>query len=349
MGEAGPSCTAPPIRRATRAISCSPPRAEQLDFLRFPLGGLPKAETRALAAALRPAGRRQARQPGHLLRARRATTPRVVEQLRPEARRARRHRRPRRPRARPPRRRHPLHRRPAPRPGLGERAARQRAALRRAARARGAPRRRRPARGARPQRIALYEVNWLGAATSTARCRCRCRVRSTQPAAARRGRARRATRVAGALRRARERRRPRPGLRALRPATGSRVLGGGFIRPLRAMMKLDHLNLPVSNLERSRDWWVSTLGLKVEFEVPDTRTVALNDGEGFAIFLQEKPNVSPTASHYGSRSKMSTPRTPPGPRAVCASIMGRRRTFGATVPSSPIPTAISSACGTRSR
>ena len=28
--------------------------------------------------------------------------------------------------------------------------------------------------------------------------------------------------------------------------------------------------------------------LEVEFEVPDTRTVALNDGEGFAIFLQEK-------------------------------------------------------------
>jgi catechol 2,3-dioxygenase-like lactoylglutathione lyase family enzyme len=57
------------------------------------------------------------------------------------------------------------------------------------------------------------------------------------------------------------------------------------------MMKFDHLNLPVSNLERSRDWWVSTLGLKVEFEVAETRTVALNDGEGFAIFLQEKANA----------------------------------------------------------
>ena len=57
------------------------------------------------------------------------------------------------------------------------------------------------------------------------------------------------------------------------------------------MMKLDHLNLPVSNLERSRDWWVGSLGLKVEFEVPDTRTVALNDGEGFAIFLQERRPV----------------------------------------------------------
>ena len=58
------------------------------------------------------------------------------------------------------------------------------------------------------------------------------------------------------------------------------------------MMKFDHLNLPVSDLERSRSWWVDSLRLKVEFEVPDTRTVALNDGEGFAIFLQERPPVA---------------------------------------------------------
>ncbi|MBL6653661.1 MAG: VOC family protein [Reyranella sp.] len=57
------------------------------------------------------------------------------------------------------------------------------------------------------------------------------------------------------------------------------------------MMKFDHLNLPVSNLERSRAWWTDTLGLKVEFEVPDTRTVSLQDCEGFAIFLQEKPGA----------------------------------------------------------
>jgi catechol 2,3-dioxygenase-like lactoylglutathione lyase family enzyme len=54
------------------------------------------------------------------------------------------------------------------------------------------------------------------------------------------------------------------------------------------MMKFDHLSLPVSQLERSREWYISTLGLKVEFEVPDRRTVALNDTSGFAIFLQEK-------------------------------------------------------------
>ena len=50
-GRRGRSCTAPPIRRGTRAISSSPPRREQLGYLRFPLGGLAsKAETRALAA-----------------------------------------------------------------------------------------------------------------------------------------------------------------------------------------------------------------------------------------------------------------------------------------------------------
>lgn len=56
------------------------------------------------------------------------------------------------------------------------------------------------------------------------------------------------------------------------------------------MMKFDHLNIPVSSFEQSRDWYISTLGLKVEFEVPERRTVALQDGEGFAIFLQENPS-----------------------------------------------------------
>ena len=58
------------------------------------------------------------------------------------------------------------------------------------------------------------------------------------------------------------------------------------------MMKFDHVNLPVSDLGRSRDWWTSTPGLKVEFEVAERRTVALQDGEGFAIFLQEMPGAA---------------------------------------------------------
>ena len=55
------------------------------------------------------------------------------------------------------------------------------------------------------------------------------------------------------------------------------------------MLKLDHLRLPVSDLARSRDWYLRTLGLTLEFDVPDRQTVALQDGEGFTIFLQQVP------------------------------------------------------------
>ena len=53
------------------------------------------------------------------------------------------------------------------------------------------------------------------------------------------------------------------------------------------MMKFDHLSIPVSNSIRSREWYVATLGLKVEFEIPDRRSVALQDSDGFTIFLHE--------------------------------------------------------------
>ena len=49
------------------------------------------------------------------------------------------------------------------------------------------------------------------------------------------------------------------------------------------MMKFDHLNLPASDLARSRDWYIATLGLKVEFEMPDRRTVALRAPVGRAL------------------------------------------------------------------
>ena len=53
------------------------------------------------------------------------------------------------------------------------------------------------------------------------------------------------------------------------------------------MIKFDHLRIPVSELARSRAWYTRTLGLKIEFEVPDQQSVALQDTDGFAIFLQE--------------------------------------------------------------
>jgi catechol 2,3-dioxygenase-like lactoylglutathione lyase family enzyme len=58
-----------------------------------------------------------------------------------------------------------------------------------------------------------------------------------------------------------------------------------------AMVKLDHLRIPVSDLARSRDWYVGTLGLTVEFEVPDRQTVALQDSDDFTVFLQQVPGA----------------------------------------------------------
>lgn len=52
-------------------------------------------------------------------------------------------------------------------------------------------------------------------------------------------------------------------------------------------MKFDHLAIPVSDMARSRDWYVGTLGLEVEFEIGERRAVALRDSDGFAIFLQQ--------------------------------------------------------------
>ena len=43
-------------------------------------------------------------------------------------------------------------------------------------------------------------------------------------------------------------------------------------------------------MARARAWYVATLGMKVEFEVPDRQTVALQDGEGFTIFPQQVPS-----------------------------------------------------------
>ncbi len=135
--------SAPATRTATRAISCSPPPAEQIDFLRFPLGDLTKAETRELARrfALPVADKPDSQDICFVPTGRYAD---LIERLMPGAAEARRHRRSRRPGARPPPRHHQFHRRPAPR----SRHRRRRAALRGAPRCREAPRRGRPAAGA---------------------------------------------------------------------------------------------------------------------------------------------------------------------------------------------------------
>ena len=59
------------------------------------------------------------------------------------------------------------------------------------------------------------------------------------------------------------------------------------------MLKLDHLVIPVSDLARSRAWYVETLGLAVEFEVAERHAVALQDTAGFTIFLQQSREGTP--------------------------------------------------------
>jgi catechol 2,3-dioxygenase-like lactoylglutathione lyase family enzyme len=55
------------------------------------------------------------------------------------------------------------------------------------------------------------------------------------------------------------------------------------------MIKFDHMNLPVSDPKASRDWYVANFGFRVEFEVPERKTVALIDDGGFTIFLYPSP------------------------------------------------------------
>jgi catechol 2,3-dioxygenase-like lactoylglutathione lyase family enzyme len=53
------------------------------------------------------------------------------------------------------------------------------------------------------------------------------------------------------------------------------------------MLKFDHLALPVSDVAASRAWYVGTLGLAVEFEIVERKTVAVRDEHDFTIFLRE--------------------------------------------------------------
>ena len=53
------------------------------------------------------------------------------------------------------------------------------------------------------------------------------------------------------------------------------------------MIKFNHMNLPVVNLEASRDWYTRNFGFKVEFEIPERRTTALVDDADFTIFITE--------------------------------------------------------------
>ena len=67
----GRGCCGPATRTRTRRTSCTACAADQLEHARFPLGELTKPEVRAVARVAGSGHRRQAREPGDLLRARR--------------------------------------------------------------------------------------------------------------------------------------------------------------------------------------------------------------------------------------------------------------------------------------
>jgi predicted enzyme related to lactoylglutathione lyase len=53
------------------------------------------------------------------------------------------------------------------------------------------------------------------------------------------------------------------------------------------MVRLDHLSLPVSDWQKSRDWYKSRLDFEVEFGIPDRKTAAMRDDADLTIFLYE--------------------------------------------------------------
>ena len=61
------------------------------------------------------------------------------------------------------------------------------------------------------------------------------------------------------------------------------------------MIKLDHLAISVADHAKAREWYVGNLGLRVEFEVPERRTTALQDDAGLTLFVAEE-RERPTAS-----------------------------------------------------
>jgi catechol 2,3-dioxygenase-like lactoylglutathione lyase family enzyme len=64
------------------------------------------------------------------------------------------------------------------------------------------------------------------------------------------------------------------------------------------MIRLDHLAIPVRNHARSREWYTRHFGFRVEFEVPERKTVALQDDGGLTLFLVENPDhqVAPSCT-----------------------------------------------------
>src|SRR5215831_10474613 len=77
---------------------------------------------------------------------------------------------------------------------------------------------------------------------------------------------------------------------------GGKVASDTELRPAASSVRLDHLALPVAQLDRSRDWYMRHIGLQLEFEIAQHKTVALKDNGDLTVFLYEKPDAQGNGS-----------------------------------------------------
>jgi predicted enzyme related to lactoylglutathione lyase len=59
------------------------------------------------------------------------------------------------------------------------------------------------------------------------------------------------------------------------------------------MVKFDHLTLSVRDYHVARDWYVNNLDLLIEFEVPERLVCAVQDSDGFTLFLEQSSAETP--------------------------------------------------------
>jgi predicted enzyme related to lactoylglutathione lyase len=64
------------------------------------------------------------------------------------------------------------------------------------------------------------------------------------------------------------------------------------------VVRFDHLAIHVRDRAAARDWYVSVLGLAVEFEVDDAGVTAVHDDHDFTIFLEQRDSVAPECVLY---------------------------------------------------
>jgi len=87
------------------------------------------------------------------------------------------------------------------------------------------------------------------------------------------------------------------------------------------MIRLDHLAIPVRDHARSREWYTRNFGFRIEFEVPERKTVALQDDSDLTLFLIESPNADVARVRLPSRSMTSS-------RSTASSAQGASRSSG---------------------